>query len=36
MSGQAANLSIGEIKALAAWFSSQDGGLSAPESKIFK
>jgi cytochrome c553 len=36
MSGQAASLSIAEIKALAAWFSSQDGGLSAPQSTIFK
>jgi len=36
MSGQAVNLSIGEIEALSAWFASQQGGLSAPESKIFK
>jgi cytochrome c553 len=36
MSGQAANLSIAEIKALSAWFSSQKGGLSAPEANIFK
>jgi cytochrome c553 len=36
MSGQATSLSIAEIKALAAWFSSQDGGLSAPQSTIFK
>ncbi len=36
MSGQATNLSIGEIEALSAWFSSQKGGLSAPETKIFK
>ncbi|MGK0375697.1 MAG: cytochrome c553 [Arenicella sp.] len=36
MSGQATNLSIAEIKVLSAWFSSQDGGLSAPEATIFK
>lgn len=36
MSGQATNLSIGEIEALSAWFSSQQGGLSAPQTKIFK
>jgi len=36
MSGQSTNLSIGEIEALSAWFASQQGGLSAPKSKIFK
>ena len=36
MSGQATNLSIGEIEALSAWFASQQGGLSAPQSEIFK
>jgi cytochrome c553 len=36
MAGQAANLSIAQIKALSAWYSSQEGGLSAPLSKIFK
>lgn len=36
MSGQVGNLSIGEIKALAAWFSSQEGNLSGPQSTIFK
>lgn len=36
MVGQASNLSIAEIKALSAWFSSQDGGLTAPEANIFK
>lgn len=36
MKGFAANLSIAEIKALSAWFASQEGGLSAPQTKIFK
>ena len=36
MKGFAGNLTIGDIEALAAWFASQEGGLSAPESKIFK
>ena len=36
MKGFAAPLSIGDIEALAAWFASQEGGLSAPESVIFK
>jgi len=36
MSGQAVNLSIGQIEALSAYFSSQGGGLSAPQTKIFK
>lgn len=36
MSGQVSNLSIGEIEALAAWFASQQGGLSAPQTSIFK
>ena len=36
MSGQAANLSIGQIEALSAYFSSQDGGLSAPQTQMFK
>jgi len=36
MSGFAANLTIAEIEGLAAWFASQSGGLSAPQSKIFK
>ncbi len=36
MKGFSAGLSIGDIEALAAWFSSQDGGLSAPEVENFK
>ncbi len=36
MSGQVKGLTIEDIKALSAYFSSQGGGLSAPESKIFK
>jgi len=36
MSGFASTLTIDDIKALSAWFASQQGGLSAPESKIFK
>jgi len=36
MKGFSANLTIAEIEALAAWFSSQDGGLSAPQTEIFK
>jgi len=36
MKGFAANLTIEDIRALSAWFASQQGGLSAPESEIFK
>ena len=36
MSSFAKTLKIGDIEALAAWFSNQNGGLSAPESNIFK
>lgn len=36
MAGFATNLTIQDIEALAAWFSSQEGGLSAPEGEIFK
>ncbi|MEM7358747.1 MAG: c-type cytochrome [Pseudomonadota bacterium] len=36
MSGFAATLSIEDIRDLSAWFASQQGGLSAPQSKIFK
>lgn len=36
MNGQAQNLSIQEIKALSAYFSSQGGGLSAPEVESIK
>lgn len=36
MSGFAGSLNSEQIEALAAWFASQDGGLSAPQSKIFK
>jgi cytochrome c553 len=36
MSGFAAGLSANDIEALAAWFASQEGGLSAPQSTIFK
>lgn len=36
MSGFAGNLTIGQIEALAAYFSSQEGGLSAPKTEIFK
>ena len=36
MAGFSANLSIEDIRALSAWFASQQGGLSAPESVIFK
>ena len=36
MKGFAAGLSIEDIEALAAWFASQDGQLSAPEVKLFK
>ncbi|NNC99484.1 MAG: cytochrome c4 [Gammaproteobacteria bacterium] len=36
MAGFAATLTIGDIEALSAWFASQQGGLSAPQSKIFK
>ena len=36
MSGFAGNLTIGQIEALAAYFSSQEGDLSAPKTKIFK
>lgn len=36
MAGFAANLSIEDIRDLAAWFAKQEGGLVAPESTIFK
>ena len=36
MSSFAKTLKIDDIEALAAWFASQNGGLSAPESNIFK
>lgn len=36
MKGFAGGLSIQEIEALAAWYASQDGGLSAPGVKLFK
>ena len=36
MAGFSASLSIEDIRALSAWFASQQGGLSAPESVIFK
>ncbi|MDG1904853.1 MAG: cytochrome c [Arenicella sp.] len=36
MAGFADNLSIQEIRDLAAWYGKQEGGLTAPESKIFK
>ncbi len=36
MAGFASTLSIEDIRALSAWFASQNGGLSAPESVIFK
>lgn len=36
MAGFSANLDKNDIEALAAWFASQQGELSAPQSKIFK
>jgi len=36
MGGFSNSLSITDIEALAAWFASQNGGLSAPQSRIFK
>lgn len=36
MAGFASSLTIRDIEALSAWFASQQGGLSAPESTIFK
>jgi cytochrome c553 len=36
MAGFAATLTVGDIEALSAWFASQQGGLSAPKSVIFK
>lgn len=36
MAGFAGSLTIQQIKALSAWYASQAGGLSAPESTIFK
>ncbi|MFT5571566.1 MAG: cytochrome c553 [Cryomorphaceae bacterium] len=36
MSGFSAGLTAKDIKALAAWFASQEGGLSAPKTKLFK
>ncbi len=36
MNGQAKGLTIRDIEALSAYFASQEGGLSAPQSTIFK
>jgi len=37
MSGMVQNLSIDELKALAAWFAGQDAqGVNAPQTDIFK
>jgi len=36
MAGFAAQLTIEDIRALSAWYGSQEGGLSAPQQKIFK
>ena len=36
MAGFSTNLTIDQIEALSAWFASQSGGLSAPQSTIFK
>jgi cytochrome c553 len=36
MAGLAGTLKISDIEDLSAWFASQQGGLSAPQSKIFK
>ncbi|MBX2848116.1 MAG: cytochrome c4 [Acidiferrobacterales bacterium] len=36
MAGFSNTLTIDQIKALSAWYASQSGGLSAPESTIFK
>lgn len=36
MAGFAGTLKINDIEDLAAWYASQQGGLSAPQSKIFK
>lgn len=36
MGGQAKGLTIRDIEALSAYFASQEGGLSAPQSTIFK
>lgn len=36
MAGFASSLTIDQIEALSAWFASQSGSLSAPESTIFK
>ena len=36
MAGFAATLTIEDIRALSAWYGSQQGGLSAPQSEIFK
>ncbi len=36
MAGFAGNLTIEDIRDLSAWFAQQDGGLSAPHSKILK
>lgn len=36
MSGFSGSLTIGQIEALAAYFASQEGDLSAPKTKIFK
>lgn len=36
MAGFAAQLTIEDIRALSAWYGTQEGGLSAPQSEIFK
>lgn len=36
MAGFSATLTIEDMRALSAWFASQQGGLSAPQSEIFK
>jgi len=36
MKGFSSGLTIDDIKALSAWFASQEGGLSAPQTKVFK
>lgn len=36
MAGQSKSLTLDDIKAISAYYASQDGGLSAPQSVIFK
>ncbi len=36
MAGFAGTLTISDIKALSAWYASQEGGLSAPQAEVFK